>query len=144
VYNTVKCYVKKCQDLSSQKHINILRHEYLSETIEVCQYGVVVLLYTVTCHVRVNVRLMLYQYRESIRLTKNDVREALLHFASTHCCYGKAAARECDVTEILAASALHVRLELHVTPCSNGNLKYYSIMQLAYIEDIIVMLYNIL
>ncbi|XP_077985067.1 protein SSUH2 homolog [Glandiceps talaboti] len=51
-----------------------------------------------------------HQFSDIIYLTEDDTREALLSYVLEHCCYGKRAAREMNINNILPSNALHYEL----------------------------------
>lgn len=65
------------------------------------------------------------------RISEDEARQALLEMVSSHCCYGKTAARELIFTNITSSSAFHVRVTwCHVIICyvilsvSVGNIQW--------------------
>ncbi|XP_064604972.1 protein SSUH2 homolog isoform X2 [Liolophura sinensis] len=51
------------------------------------------------------------EFRNVPSITEEQAREALLHFVSEHCCYGKGAATELKFTDLRSSSAFHYTLE---------------------------------
>ena len=66
------------------------------------------------------------------QLSEEDVREALLEFVASNCCYGKGAAREMNITQVLATNAFHVSHESGIQEefdlkCDSGALCYFRL-----------------
>lgn len=44
------------------------------------------------------------------RISEEEVRAALMEFVSQNCCYGKGAAREMSIDQIIPTNAFHVSI----------------------------------
>ncbi|XP_070559582.1 protein SSUH2 homolog isoform X2 [Ptychodera flava] len=51
-----------------------------------------------------------HQFADIIYLSEDDARDSLLGYVTEHCCYGKRAAREMNINNILPSNALHYTL----------------------------------